>query len=281
MGIAFAFLSLGCAVWNDLIFKIVRRQDSAHAGRFVAGVGVLWTLVFTLAFVIIGQKAHWQGWVYAVLSGIMSAVANLLLIDSLARVEVGVGSTIYRLNLIWVIVLSVLFLNESLTLAKLIAVFLGVTAIALLSASVGTLSFRTLLGTGLRWLLLASLLRALMGIFYKLALSAGMGLLELLMVSGACWVVVGMASAWSTREGTVPITWNKWVLLSGILVCGIVFFLSKALTCSQASVAVPISQFNFVGTAVLGIFLFNEPFTMRKGIGLASACGAILLLALG
>lgn len=250
-----------------------------HAGRFVAGVGVIWTLVFSIAFLASGRSGHWEGWVYALLSGLASAVANLLLIDCLARVEVGIGSTVYRLNLIWVIVLSVFMLGEHLTPAKGAALLLGVTAIALLTACTGTCAWRALLDIGMRLLLLASVLRALMGIFYKLALTAGMGQFELLMVSGVCWVVVGAAAAWFSRQPGSPIAWNRSVMLSGVLVCGIVFFLSKALTCSEASIAVPISQFNFVGTAMLGMFLFNEPFSLRKGMGLASACGAVLLLA--
>ena len=34
----------------------------------------------------------------------------------------------------------------------------------------------------------------------------------------------------------------------------------------------------FVGTALLGMIVFNEPLTLRKGLGLAAAGGAILLL---
>lgn len=279
MGILFSFLSLLCAVWNDLVFKTARDRG-IHAGRFVAGVGVVWLAVFALAFVLAGRAGQLRGWEFALLSGIASASANLLLIESLARVEVGVGSTIYRLNLIWVILLAVLFLNEQLTPAKVMALLLGATSIALLSASTGSVSMRAFAWSGMRLLLLASVLRALMGIFYKLALSAGMGANELMLVSASCWIALGLAYAMLTGQAKAPMAWNTSVLLSGLLVCGIAFFLSQALSYSQASIALPISQFNFVGTALLGLLLLNETFTVRKGIGLAAACCAVLLLAL-
>ena len=281
MGITLASLSMLCAVWNDLVFKSVRRDNPVHAGRFVAGIGVIWTLVFALPLLFSDQPSQWQGWFYALLAGGASAAANIMLIDCLARVDVGVGSTVYRLNLVWVMILSFLFLDESLTVAKMAAMTLGLLAILLLSGVSSGLSLKAIVQPAFKVLLLASVLRALMGFFYKLALADGMGQKELLVVSGVCWIVAGVASAWPSRQDGPVIAYSRWVLLSGVLVCGIVFFLSRALACTDASVAVPISQFNFVGTAALGIILFNEPLTLRKGAGLAAACVAVLLLAVG
>jgi len=277
-GVILAALSMLFAVGSDLVFKLVRTRHAVHTGSFVAGIGLVWTAVFAVAFLANGGPGHWTGWGFALLSGVASATANLLLIESLGGVDVGIGSTIYRLNLVWVMLLSFLFLHEIVTGTKLSALLLGLAAILLLAVAERGFTSAGLLQRGMVALLAASLLRALMGIFYKLALGSGMGQYELLIISGACWIVAGAVAAWRHRPVREIVAARRWILLSGTLVCGIVFFLSRALAVTDASVAVPISQFNFVGTALLGMIVFNEPLTLRKGLGLAAAGGAILLL---
>jgi len=46
-------------------------------------------------------------------------------------------------------------------------------------------------------------------------------------------------------------------------------------------VVVPIAQMGFVVTALLGFFFLREPFTARKGAGLAAALAALASLARG
>jgi len=50
---------------------------------------------------------------------------------------------------------------------------------------------------------------------------------------------------------------------------------------AQASIVVPIAQMGFVVTAVLGFLFLREPFTARKGAGIAAALGALASLAHG
>jgi multidrug transporter EmrE-like cation transporter len=46
-------------------------------------------------------------------------------------------------------------------------------------------------------------------------------------------------------------------------------------------VVVPIAQMGFVVTALLGFFFLREPFTVRKGVGLAAALAALASLTFG
>lgn len=55
-------------------------------------------------------------------------------------------------------------------------------------------------------------------------------------------------------------------------------FLAKGL---KASVIVPVAQMGFVVTALLGFILLREPFTARKGAGLAAVLAALACLAKG
>jgi drug/metabolite transporter (DMT)-like permease len=55
--------------------------------------------------------------------------------------------------------------------------------------------------------------------------------------------------------------------------------LAKGLQAGEVSVIVPIAQMGFVVTALLGFVLLREPFTPRKGAGLAAAVAALASLA--
>jgi len=74
--------------------------------------------------------------------------------------------------------------------------------------------------------------------------------------------------------------WRYAPVAALLLVCAFIF-LAKGLKNGQASVVVPIAQMGFVVTAILGFLLLGEPFTLRKGAGLAAALAALASLAKG
>lgn len=57
--------------------------------------------------------------------------------------------------------------------------------------------------------------------------------------------------------------------------------MAESLASGDASVMVPIAQKGFTVTAVLGFVLLGEPFTARKGAGLAAALAALASFAYG
>ena len=57
--------------------------------------------------------------------------------------------------------------------------------------------------------------------------------------------------------------------------------LFESLARGEASVLVPIAQMGFVVTAAAGFLFLREPFTPRKGLGLAAALAALASLAHG
>src|SRR6266705_3470757 len=56
-------------------------------------------------------------------------------------------------------------------------------------------------------------------------------------------------------------------------------FMVEGMKRAEASVVVPIAQMGFVVTALLGFLFLREPFTARKGVGLAAALAALASLA--
>ena len=58
-------------------------------------------------------------------------------------------------------------------------------------------------------------------------------------------------------------------------------FMVEGMAHAEASVVVPIAQMGFVVTALLGFLFLREPFSARKGAGLAAALAALSSLAHG
>ena len=208
-------------------------------------------------------------------------LANILFIRSYRYFPASAGATIYRLNLVVVALLSFVWLGEAVTAAKLAGIALGAVAvIALCNGSKGSQG-KAATRIGAVMLVAACILRAIMGILYKISSNSGIPPLELLAINGACWLVGGTLAAVVAREPLVaePV-FVRTSLTSGVLVCGIVYFMLAATRLSEASVVIPIAQMGFLLTSVLGIIYHNEIWTARKGAAMLAAVGCIVSLSL-
>ncbi|MCU7921618.1 MAG: EamA family transporter [Candidatus Thiodiazotropha sp. (ex Dulcina madagascariensis)] len=113
--ISYALLSLVFAGLNDVVFKRYSAKERSR-GMVVFGIGLVWLLLQSLTIVTDAGRLHFDtvtlgyGW----FAGITLALSNILLIEGLTHTDVSLGSTIYRLNTIGVVLLSVVFLEEPL-----------------------------------------------------------------------------------------------------------------------------------------------------------------------
>ena len=112
--ITLALLSLAAAGILDVIFKRYS-QKSRSRGIYVAICGVVWA-VLQLSYystydinISFDVNTIWFGTV----AGVVLAIANITFIESLSHLNVSLGSTIYRLNTVGVVLISVLFLGET------------------------------------------------------------------------------------------------------------------------------------------------------------------------
>ena len=131
--ITFALISLTAAGCLEVVFKRFAMKARSR-GMYIMGCGIVWLLLQLIYFnaqdLIIQLNSTTV--FYGLLTGISVLLANILLIESLAILNVSLGSMIYRLNTIGVVVLSYFFLSESLESTKLSGVLLGISAIVLL-----------------------------------------------------------------------------------------------------------------------------------------------------
>ncbi len=279
----FALGSMFCAGLNDLIFKqYVARERSK--GAYIALIGVIWALFFyVMGTSSGGLKFDHESVSYGLISGTVTIVANILLLEGFRGVEASVGSTIYRLNFVVVVFLAPFFLAEQVTFRKLLGLAFATSSVFLMSWSSGsepmapgrTVPFFVLL------VIVASILRGLMGFFYKLGTIHAVDTNTFLFINALFWVFGGPIYGGIFEGGLrTDRSVTLYGIVSGILVVGIASFLFLSVKMGEAIIAVPIAQLSFVVTTVLSVWLLRERVNPRKALGIFCAIATILILSL-
>lgn len=201
---------------------------------------------------------------------------------ALTREDVGIAATIYRLNLVPAAILAFILFSEPPTPARLAAIAAGAGAVLLFARPTGRHPASGVFSRSIMLVVLASLLRAGMGLGYKAGLLGGANEFGLLAFNGLAWITGGLAYhfAFDQKMSRFPRSLAAYGGVSGMLVCGIVLFMVLALKKGDASIVLPVTQMSFALTAAAGIVFMKEPLTARKclGVGLGIAC--ILLMGL-
>ena len=278
--IIFALLSLIIGGLNEVVFKRYSARERSR-GMMISGVGVVWTFLLFIDTSIRGDAIVFTQatWWFGLVAGIIVAIANILLLESLRHMEVSLGSTIYRLNTIAVVFLSVIFLGESMSLIKLAGVSCGVIAVLLLYRQQHSSGTHSTLKTGLIIVISGALLRAVYGVVTKAGLSQGADADALMLISAICWIVSGLLYA-VLIEHRYSITRAKlaYSLVSGIFVYGIVRTLVAALSLGEASVVITIANMSFLMSLLVALVLKMEVLSPKKIIAMLFAISAITLL---
>ncbi len=281
--ILFALLSLFFAGLLDVVYKRYSRKERSR-GTYVFGIGVVWC-VLQAATLAIGEEALLVDVTsirYGLFAGLCLTLSNLLLLESLTHINISLGSTVYRLNTIGVVVMASLFLGEALGGVKLLGVGLGVVAVGLLYRPDSSAMAQENRGRFLPFFLLAvaaSLFRAGYGVITRGGILHQADPQTMLLLCALSWVVGGALYA-RLREGRFRLTAKKvgYALVSGVLVFLVVDFLMLAVKYGEASIVIPIANMSFVMAMVLSVVLRFESFSLRKGAAMAVACLAIAVL---
>ena len=234
---------------------------------------------------LIRDVKDWQASIiWGTAGGLLSVISNILLIESMRFQSAGISSTIFRLNMVLVAIGGILLFHEEITLQLVI----GIIAAAL--AIIAFIPHKQDSGSsdgnkeclGFVMALVACLLRALMALSYKAAFNHGSDVNVVSVITGLCWVVGGpVFSLFREHRVTLP-TKGEWLIgiVSGILVCGIIFFMARMNECGNASIVNPIAQMSFLGTFVLSVAFLHEKMTKKKLLALILGCAAIVCLTL-
>ena len=280
-GIIFALLSLLFAGINDVVFKKYANKDRSR-GMYVFGIGIIWTFLQILVFNIqdISFSYDFISICYGLAAGLLLTTSNILLLESFTHIDVSLGSTIYRLNTIGVVILSFFVLHEPLGTLKIAGIICGLVAVLLLfnkrEKTYQHINFTIFFLIAVA----ASLIRASYGIITKMGISSNAEPDIMLFLISLSWIIGGIFYA-KLREKRFKITRKKitYSVVSGILVFLIVNCLMLALEHGQASIVIPIANMSFVFALLISITLKMELLTLRKSCAVSLAVVSIILLA--
>ncbi len=279
--ILFALASLVLGGLNEVLFKRYSARPRSR-GVLIGGVGVVWTLLLLLDITLRGERVDVDaaGLGFGIGAGIAVALANILLLESLRHMEVSLGSTIYRLNTIAVVILAIVFLGERMTVVKLAGIGCGVIAVLLLYRQQTIHANHAGLRLGLALVVTGALCRAIYGVVSKAGLEYGADFDLLLLTSALCWVASGFGYAqWVERRLAITRSRVGYAVVSGVIVYGIVRTLLEALARGEASVVITIANLSFLMALAVALAMRMERLSARKIAAMIFAVGAIALLA--
>ncbi len=282
-GIGYA---LGAMLLYGVADYVYKRGASAGAPphQFLMVQTWFFSSLALLYGLVSGTLAFNAGALWGAAAGVLVVVGYYNFAYSLRAGSISANATIFRLSFAVTVALAVLLLGEPLTapkLAGLALVFVAVWLLLAAPATGGGAPDREIRSSLVR-VLIATAAVGVASFAYKLGLREGARPIALVVAQGAVAVTLSTAFAAYLDRGIRPsrAAWSHAPVAAVLLVVAFTF-LAKGLERGEASVVVPVAQMGFVVTALLGFVLLREPFTLRKGAGLAAALAALASLARG
>jgi len=278
--------ALGAMLLYGVADYVYKRGASAGAPphQFLMVQTWFFSSLALLYGLVSGTLAFNAGALWGAAAGVLVVVGYYNFAYSLRAGSISANATIFRLSFAVTVALAVLLLGEPLTAPKLAGLALVLVAVWLLLAAPATgggAPDREIRSSLVR-VLIATAAVGVASFAYKLGLREGARPIALVVAQGAVAVTLSTAFAAYLDRGIRPsrAAWSHAPVAAVLLVVAFTF-LAKGLERGEASVVVPVAQMGFVVTALLGFVLLREPFTLRKGAGLAAALAALASLARG
>jgi drug/metabolite transporter (DMT)-like permease len=264
----------------DLVYK---RGAAAgvQAHHFLMVQAWCFTPAVTLYGLITGTLKLDIAMLWGMGAGLFVFVALYNFARSLKSGSVSVVAPIFRLSFTVTAVLAVLILGEPLTGYKLAGLALALAAVwLLLGAESGAAPAAGAARLPLVQALIAMAAMGVANFFYKVGALTGGSPATFIAGQAAIFLPLATGFAWRVDGGlrTTRAAWIHAGTAAALFLLALVL-LFESLARGEASVLVPISQMGFVVTAAFGLVFLREPFTMRKGAGLAFAVTALVCLA--
>ena len=284
MWVLYAFGSALFAGLTAILAKCgIRKTDStvATAIRTIVVLAFSWLMVF-----LVGSQSELgaiggRTLLFLILSGLATGASWLCYFKALQIGDINKVVPVDKSSTVLTILLAVIFLHESLSLAKGIGIVLIAAGTYLMiekKQSSGTAK------TGGGWLLYAAgsaVFASLTSILGKIGISGVESNLGTAIRTGVVLVMSWMM-VFVTGKGkqlrTVPKHELSFICLSGLATGGSWLCYYKALQDGPASVVVPIDKLSILVTILFSYLVFHEKLTKKSGIGLAAVVGGTLLM---
>lgn len=182
---------------------------------------------------------------------------------------------------IYVLLFSVLFLKEKLTVLKMVAVTVMLVGMALVSGIAGGMDFDLM---GVIYAVLAGVLYAAYNIVAKIEMRRGSDPITAMIY---CFLVMGvLASIFADVPGMISIaaagpTWQILLLLlgMGLVTCGLPYLMyTMSLKDIPAGTASALGLLEPMAAIIYSMVFFGEPLTLPLAIGVVLILGAVLMI---
>ncbi len=253
-----AFLCLLATGVLDLVFKFYSNRQRSR-GMLIFGVGCIWILLQSLYIGYTDAVLQFNEVTlfYGIVAALFVTASNILLLECLGHLPISMGSTIYRLNTIPLVIMAFIFLGEDISLLKSLGIGAGLlTVILLYKPDEKSLNQSDRSGLFLILIIVASCVRALYGVVTKAGVSNGGDANSMMLFASIGWCLGGLLYA-RYRERRMVLTADKlmFILIAGVLVFTIVWLLTMALTMGDASVIIPLTNMGFVAAFVFSVVI--------------------------
>lgn len=275
---AMLFFGLG-----DLVYKR-GAAAGAQPHHFLMVQSWVFTPTVVLYAMLTGSLHFVAGSLWGAFAGLFVLVGFYNFAHSLRTGSISINAPVFRLSFVLTAALAVLLLGEPLTPYKVAGIALALAAVWLLLGAPAPedAAGRRESRSSLLRVLVATVSVGAGNFIYTLGLRAGATPGSLIVAQAA--VVVTLATAFvgvSDRRIRPSGAALRYAPRAAVVLALAFAFMVEGMARAEASVVVPIAQMGFVVTALLGFLFLREPFTARKGAGLAAALAALSSLAYG
>ena len=278
-GMLLALGAMLCFGLSDLVYK-----RAAGAGVPAHHLMMVQSWLYGPMVLLYGWATHTLHFNLATLWGVAAGVFAFTgfynFAKSLQGGAISINAPIFRLSFTLTALLAVLLLHEPLGLAKIIGLACALLAVWLLLGSAQGVALDAKMRLSLLRVLIATTALGIANLIYKVGLLAGSTPATMLVAQA--FVVISMSTVITLRiNGHLRFGKPAAVhaTITAVLLTAAFIFLFEGLARGEASRLVPVAQMGFVVTATFGFLFLREPFTARKGIGLAVALAALAALA--
>lgn len=279
--IIYAVLAMACYGFSDFIYKQAAAAG-IRADHFLMAQAWIFCPIVIVYALTTGTMTFTPAALWGSLAGGFYFVGFYFFIRSLATGAVSTNATIFRLNFIVTVTLSIALLGERLTITRVAGLVLALAATWLLVGT-GSLAGSASSSAQRKSLIQVTVATIAFGaatFFHTVGLRSGAGP-EILMVAQAAVFMPLATFVVFQAKGTLrlPAVTLKYSFPASIALLCATLFLLRGLALGQASALVPIAQMGFIVAALLGIFVLREAVTLRKAAGLVFALCALAALA--
>jgi drug/metabolite transporter (DMT)-like permease len=279
-GIGFALGAMILYGLGDLVYKRAA-QAGVRAHHFMMVQSWCYIVCVTLYGLATGTLRFEPPVLWGAAAGLCAYTGFYNFARSLHSGSVSVNATVFRMSFVITAALAVALLDEPLTPYKLLGLALALAAGWLLLGGSGERpATRGATRESLMRVAVATAAVAIAYFIYKLGLRAGATPAGLLVVQAVVVVSLSTALVGIVERQIRP---TRFMLrhagVAAVVLAAAFILLLEGLARGPASVLVPIAQMGFVVTAVAGFIFLKEPFTLRIGLGLVFAVGALTSLA--